>query len=289
MTNICKVVAEVSCFHLGQMDRARKLIDLAKWAGAHYVKFQKRNPEECVPNQMKHIPHPNANFAYGDTYIEHRQNLEFTIDKHRELKDYCDTIGIRYSSSVWDMTSAREIISLNPDYIKVPSACNTNYDLLKVLFEEYNGNVHISTGMITSDEILDLFDFLSKNDYLRRTVIYHCTSEYPCSFERLYLLQIEYFKELLSYYKSNAEIGFSDHGYGIASSVVASVLGATWVERHFVDDRTLRHTDASSALEPIGLYKLCRDLKNISKAMYYKEYVTKEEMLHRAKLKVSLD
>jgi N-acetylneuraminate synthase len=283
MTVIAKVVAEIGAVHLGQMERAKELASLAKLCGADYVKFQKRNPEESVPESIKHKPHPNQIFAYGPTYLEHRKALEFSIEQHLELMSYCQGIGIKYSSSVWDMTSAKEIVSLNPDFIKIPSACNQNFKILEYLLSNYKGDIHISTGMTFDHEKVRIFDYIKP--YPGRFVVYHCTSLYPCPFDKLYLMNIRGMLKLANEY--NFEVGFSNHGYGIAADIAAYVLGATFIERHFVDDRTIRHTDAAASLEPEGLRKLCRDLKNVAKAMEFSgPEPTAEEMIERAKLRI---
>jgi N-acetylneuraminate synthase len=274
----CKVVAEIGCVHLGQFSRAKELIQLARLCGANYAKFQKRNPDECIPESLKHKPHPNQTFAHGATYLEHRHNLELSVDQHRELKEYAESIGIGYSSSVWDITSAHEIISLKPDFIKIGSPSNRNNELISLLYDEYDGYVHISLGMATKKEIAALVESLPP-DAPERTVLYHCTSEYPCPFDRLYLLDIQY---LIKGY--GFVVGFSNHGYGIASDIAAWVLGAKWIERHFVDDRTLKHTDAAASLEPEGLRRVCRDLDHVHRAMQYKEEMTDEEWKQRSKL-----
>ncbi len=277
----CKVVAEIGCVHLGEMDRAIDLIKLAHFCGADYVKTQKRNPEESVPIGLQSQPHPNSVFAYGDTYLEHRRHLEFSIKQHAELEKFAETVGIGYALSAWDVTSAREIIEyLDCDYIKVPSPCNANWALLDVLFNEYKGDVHISTGMTTAEEMKLLLNYLARHDQ-SRLVVYHCTSEYPCPFERLYLGEIERLCDALP---ELAQVGFSNHGYGIAADIAAYVLGAEWIERHFVDDRALRHTDAAASLEPDGLRRVCRDVKAVYKAMRNKDVLSEAELAERNKL-----
>ena len=276
----CRVIAEVGCAHLGQMDRAKELITLAKLANAHYVKFQKRNPPESVPKHLQNKPHPNKIFAYGDTYLEHRMNLELSIEQHAELKKFCEEIGIGYSTSVWDMTSAKEVIELNPDHIKIPSACNTNFNLIDYIINNYAGEIHISSGMMTDKERIKFNKHFEPHSH--RIIYYHCTSSYPCGFEHLHLNEI---RNLKSFGKWKA-IGFSDHGFGIVASVVGYVLGATCIERHFIDDRTVRHSDSSASLEPDGLRRLCRDLKAVQKALKYRENeMTEEELGQRKKLK----
>jgi len=279
-----QVVAEIGNIHVGQMERAKELIKLAAICGADYAKFQKRNPVDCVPLEMRDKPHPFPAFSYGETYLEHRQKLEFTIDQHRELQGYCNQCGIKYASSVWDIKSAEEIISLGPDYIKVPSSCNNNFELLRFIFNSFDHDVHISLGMSFPHEIDAIIDFLTKNDWGARTILYHCTSEYPCSFDRLYLLEIIKLINKTSMY--NFRVGFSNHGYGVFTDIVAAMLGATWIERHFTDDRAFKHSDAAGALEPDGLKKVCRDLKLLPKILKYKGDPSIEELAQRKKLRM---
>lgn len=263
MPNEPVVIAEIGCVHVGNMDRAKELIRLAKLAGANVAKFQKRNPLVSVPKYMHDNPHPNKRFAYGETYLEHRQNLEMSAEQHVELKAFCDEINIDYSTSVWDLDSAKEIIPLNPKLLKIPSAQNHNWDLINYLYDNYGGEVHISQGMTTPEEREEMWNKLRDKD-LDRTVVYHCTSAYPCPFESLYIKEISLMTTLFK------NIGFSNHGYGIACDVAAFALGARWFERHFVDDRTFPHTDACASLEATGMSKLCRDLRAVSKAMRFK-------------------
>lgn len=287
MERTCKVIAEVGCVHLGKMERAKELCTLARFAGADYIKFQKRNPEESTPKDMWYKPHPNQIFSYGATYLEHRKNLELSIEQHAELKTFCENLKIGYSASVWDMTSAREMCELNPDFIKVGSPTNQNYEMIQYLFDNYNGGVHISLGMVTKEERKQIIDWaVSTGVDTKRLVFYHCTSEYPVPFERVYLLEVT---ELCNLVPTGAEVGFSNHGYGIAMDPVAYALGASWIERHFVDDRALKHTDAAFSLEPTGLRLVCRNVKAISQALTNRPNgilgLSEEELAQRRKLK----
>lgn len=275
----CKVVSELCCNHAGDIDLAREMIKMSKLCGADYVKFQKRNPIKSVPKNMHNVPHPCPVNSFGDTYLKHRQNLEFTIDQHRELKNYCEKIGICYSSSVWDEDSAREIISLSPDFIKVPSAMNENYNLLDIVFNEYDGDIHLSLGMISKKDKNKLFNYLKSKK--ERVVIYHTTSGYPVSFNELYLMEIIKLKEMFG------RVGYSGHHLGIAVDVCAYTLGATWIERHFTLDRTFKGTDNAASLEPTGMQKLCRDLFACSRSLSYKDIdFTKDEIENEKKLKI---
>lgn len=277
--NKCKVVSELCCNHAGSTETAKEMIKMSKLCGADYVKFQKRNSIKAVPINLHNQPHPCPMHSFGETYLQHRQNLEFTIQQHGELADYCDKIGIGYSSSVWDEDSARDIISLSPDFIKVPSAMNENYFLLDVLFKEYDGDIHISTGMIDKIAKMELYNYLeNKKD---RVVIYHTTSGYPVRFEELFLM------EVLELSKRFDRVGYSGHHLGIAADISAYTLGADWIERHFTLDRTLKGTDNSASLEPVGLQKLCRDLNACYKSLNYKDIdFTDDEEQNRDKLKI---
>lgn len=279
------LIAEIGCNHKGDFNLAKQLILNAKECGADVAKFQKRNNKLLLSEEQYNAPHPNPANSYGETYGAHREFLEFSLEQHVELKKYCDEIGIIYCTSVWDEISAREIIKLNPSFIKVPSACNNNYELLAILRDEYNGEVHISTGMTTLDEIEStILFFESKNESQNKVVLYACTSGYPVPFEDISLLEITRLKE--KYERRVKSIGFSGHHLGIAVDIAAYVLGALWIERHFTLDRTWKGTDHAASLEPSGLKKLARDLKAVNKALTYKaKEILDIEEVQRKKLK----
>jgi sialic acid synthase len=181
------VIAEIGCNHKGEMTIAKELIKIAKiFCNADAVKFQKRNNTELLTEDQYNAPHPNPINSYGDTYGAHREYLEFDVKQHAELKAYCEELGIEYSTSVWDTRSAQEIASLKPTFIKIPSACNNNYDMLGWLCDHYEGEIHISTGMTTKDETDDLVRFFESKGRNKDLVLYNCTSGYPVPFEDAY-------------------------------------------------------------------------------------------------------
>ena len=280
-----KVVAEIGCNHKGNMEIAKELIDIAKFCGADYAKFQKRNSTELLTEEQYNSPHPNEMHAYGKTYGEHREFLEFDVNQHAELMKYCTEKKIGYATSVWDVTSAHEIISLQPNYIKVPSACNNNFELLKVLRDEYSGGIHVSFGMTTQAEEASIVAFFEENNSAKdRLVIYSCTSGYPVAFEDVNLLEIS--RLYASFGKKVSEIAFSGHHLGIAIDNTAYTLGAKWVERHFTKDRTWKGTDHSASLEPEGMRKLVRDLNaSYNSLNYKKQEILEVEKVQREKLK----
>lgn len=279
-----KVIAEIGCNHKGQMSIAKELIKAAFLCGAYGVKFQKRTPKELLLPDEYNAPHPNPINSYGKTYGAHREFLEFTVQQHKELKEYCDELGIVYGSSVWDMTSAKEIISLHPNIIKIPSGQNTNFPMLEYVCENFQGEIHVSFGMTTRDEEKEIIKFFHEKNRLKDVVIYSCTSGYPVPFEDICLNEIV---RLKNEYKNQVRaIGFSGHHLGIAVDVAAIALGAEWIERHFTLDRTWKGTDHAASLEPGGLSKLCRDVKNVRKSLTYKsEEVLDIEKIQRKKLK----
>jgi len=180
-----KVMAEIGCNHMGNIEIAKELLTLAKQCGCEYGKFQKRCPKELLTPEQYSAPHPNPRNSYGDTYGAHREFLELSVEQHGELKKHCDEIGLGYSCSVWDLTSAKEISSLKPDLIKVGSPSNQHWELQTVLRDEYDGDVHISTGMTTKEEIEKIVSFweAGKGDAKNRLILYNCTSGYPVPFE----------------------------------------------------------------------------------------------------------
>jgi N-acetylneuraminate synthase len=270
---------------MGDFEIAKELIALSKSCGADYAKFQKRNNKELLTESQYNAPHPVPYNAYGSTYGEHREYLEFTADQHADLKAYAESIGIGYSTSVWDITSAREIIPLNPDLIKVPSACNNHFEMLQVLRDEYKGEVHISFGMTTQEEEDAIVAFFEETgDAKNRLVLYSCTSGYPVPFKDVCLLEIVRIKEKFA--NRVKDIGFSGHHLGIAIDVAAYTLGAHWIERHFTKDRTWKGTDHAASLEMPGMHKLIRDLQNTYVALNYKqEEILGIESVQREKLK----
>ncbi|MFD0989553.1 N-acetylneuraminate synthase family protein [Mariniflexile jejuense] len=279
------IIAEIGCNHKGDMEIAKELIKVAKiFCNADAVKFQKRNNKELLTEEQYNQPHPNPANSYGDTYGAHREYLEFDVNQHKELKNYCEEIGITYSTSVWDLTSAKEITSLQPEFIKIPSACNNNINMLEWLCENYQGELHISTGMTTKNEIEDLVKFFKKFNRNKDLVLYNCTSGYPVPFEDVCLLDINL---LIEKYKNEVKhIGFSGHHLGIAVDVAAYTLGANIIERHYTIDRTWKGTDHAASLEPMGLRKLSRDLNAVFKALSFKSQdILPIEQVQRDKLK----
>lgn len=279
------VIAEAGCNHMGQMEVAKDLIETAAhFCKADAIKFQKRCPKELLTPEQYNAPHPNPVNSYGDTYGAHREFLEFTVDQHAQLKEWCEEAGIIYSTSVWDMTSAKEIASLKPVFIKIPSACNTHYEMLQWLCDNYEGEIQLSFGMTCHEEEEQIVQLFEKNGRAKDLVLFNCTSGYPVPFKDVCLLEINRMREV--YENRVKAIGFSGHHLGIAVDVAAYTLGADVIERHYTLDRTWKGTDHAASLEPDGIRKLVRNLNAIHEALTYKpSEILPIEQVQRDKLK----
>lgn len=290
-----KVIAEIGCNHKGDMEIAKDLIrTAAKVCKAHVAKFQKRHNKELLSDEQYNAPHPVPENSYGPTYGAHREYLEFDLDQHKDLIEECRANGIEYSTSVWDLTSAKEMAALNPPLLKIPSATNQHYDLQNYLCEHFSGELHVSTGMSTREEIGKVVDFYEERGRAKDLVIYSCTSGYPVAFGDICLLEIA--RMMDEYGERVMGIGFSGHHLGIAADVAALAIGRakqeegkgrfTHIERHFTLDRTWKGTDHAASLEPDGLRRLCRDISNVDDAIALKrEEILPVEQVQRDKLK----
>lgn len=285
MYNKPYIIAEAGCNHMGQMEIAHELINTAAiFCKADAIKFQKRCPKELLTEEQYNAPHPNPINSYGSTYGEHREFLEFSVEQHAQLKKWCEEVGITYSTSVWDMTSAKEITTLNPKFIKIPSACNNHFEMLEWLCDNYEGDIQLSFGMTTHEEEEQIVQLFERKQRAKDLILYNCTSGYPVPFEDVCLLEINRMRK--QYEERVKAIGFSGHHKGIAIDVSAYTLGASYIERHYTLDRTWKGTDHAASLEPNGIRTLVRDLNNTYKALTAKsQEILPIEQVQRDKLK----
>ena len=279
------IIAEAGCNHMGQIEIAHEMIiTAAVFCKVNAIKFQKRCPKELLTEEQYNEPHPNPINSYGKTYGEHREFLEFDIEQHAQLKKWCEDVGITYSSSVWDMTSAKEIVSLKPQFIKIPSACNNHFEMLNWICNNYEGEIQLSFGMTTHNEEEEIIRLFEKNNRAKDLVIFCCTSGYPVPFKDVCLLEISRLRE--NYEHRVKSIGFSGHHLGIAIDMAAYTLGANYIERHYTLDRTWKGTDHAASLEPDGIRRVVRDCNALHEALQYKESeILPIEQAQREKLK----
>lgn len=279
------IIAEAGCNHKGEMSIARDLIATAAlFCKADAIKFQKRCIRELLTPEQYNAPHPNPANSYGKTYGEHREFLEFTADQHRQLKEWCEEFGITYSTSVWDLTSAKEIGALNPLFIKIPSACNNHFTMLQWLCDNYGGEIQLSFGMTTHKEEEQIVNLFVKNGRNKDLILFNCTSGYPVPYDDVCLLEI---KRLIDTFGSTVKkVGFSGHHLGTAVDIAAYTLGAEVIERHYTMDKTWKGTDHAASLEPDEFKSLVVDLNNVQKALTYKSSeILPIEQVQRDKLK----
>lgn len=279
------VIAEIGCNHKGEMEIAKEMIKMAAvYCHADVVKFQKRYNKELLTPEQYNAPHPNQSNSYGRTYGEHREYLEFTLEQHKQLFEWCKEFDIGYSTSVWDLTSAQEIASLHPEFIKIPSACNNHFAMLEWLCDNYEGEIHISFGMTTHAEEEKIISFFEQKKRNQDLIIYVCTSGYPVPFADVCLLEITRIKN--AYGDKVKKVAFSGHHLGIAVDIAAYTLGAEIIERHYTLDRTWKGTDHAASLEAEGVRRLKRDLMAAYHALQFKqEEILPIEQVQREKLK----
>lgn len=279
------VIAEAGCNHMGSMEIAKELIQVAAlYCKADAIKFQKRCNKELLTPEQYNAPHPNPVNSYGDTYGAHREYLELSVEQHGQLKSWCEEYGITYSTSVWDLTSAKEIASLEPEFIKIPSACNNHFEMLQWLCDNYKGEIQLSFGMTTHEEEREIVDLFVKNGRNKDLVIYCCTSGYPVPYEDICLMELKRLQE--AYGSTVKKIGFSGHHLGIEVDMAAYTLGAQVIERHYTLDRSWKGTDHAASLEAEGVRDLCRSLDHVYQALKYKEKeILPIEQVQRDKLK----
>jgi len=263
-----QLVAEIGCNHMGKISLAKVMIDQAKKAGADYVKFQKRNNKILLSEEQYNSKHPVEHNSFGKTYGEHREHLEFNTTTHKQIIKYCQKKKIKYSCSAWDVDSAKQLSKICKEYIKVPSATNLDFQMLDFLCKKYSGDIHISTGMTSENEIEKIFNFIKKRKRIKNLVLYSCVSAYPADIQDVCLLDVKKLNQ--EYGKYIKGIGFSGHHRGLSVDNCTVALGASWVERHFTFDRTAKGTDHAASLELEGLSKLRVRLDETISALHYK-------------------
>lgn len=246
-------IAEIGINHNGSLDLAKQLIKMAKDAGADVVKFQKRDPDICVPENEKN---KIRNTPWGEmTYLDYKKKIEFEKNEYDEIDRYCKEIGIKWTASIWDINSLDFIMQYDIPFIKLASACITNDELLDKI-NDYGKPVVMSIGMSTEEEMNHALIKLYNCDM----TILHCNSSYPASDNELDLNVI---KRLKKKFKGFYTIGYSGHELGIEACIVAKTLGAEVIERHITLDKNMWGTDQKASLEFDELKKLIDCLNKI--------------------------
>ena len=251
------VIGEIGINHNGCLETVEKLVETSKLAGFDAVKFQKRNPNICVPeNQKLKIKET----PWGKiSYLQYKHKLEFSRTEYDQINFLCKAKNIDWSASPWDIDSAEFLLKYNLPWIKIASASITNLPLLEYCSQNYS-KILMSTGMSTEQEIEKAYEILSKNN--NEIVVLHCNSEYPTPPENV---NLNYIKTLQSKFPSSV-IGYSGHEYGLTTTICAAALGAKYIERHITLDKTMWGSDQMVSIEPHGMFKLIRGIREIEMA-----------------------
>jgi N-acetylneuraminate synthase len=255
----CFIVAEIGINHNGEIEVAKKLIEVAKNAGVDAVKFQKRTPELCVPPEQR-MTMRETPWGYI-SYMDYRRRVEFGYEQYREIDDFCKEHDIIWFGSVWDEPSVNFMEQFAVPCYKIASALLTNDSLLHHIRAKRRP-VILSTGMSSLEEIDHAVDTLGKNDL----ILLHTCSAYPANYDELNLRVIPMLRE-----RYEVPIGYSGHETGLPSSVAAVALGACMVERHITLDRAMWGSDHSASLEPNGITRLVRDTRLVELALGERE------------------
>jgi N-acetylneuraminate synthase len=237
-------IAEIGINHNGSMEIAKKLIDAAADAGFHAVKFQKRDPDVCVPEHQKSV---RRDTPWGEmTYLEYKYRVEFNKEQYQEINRYCAAKNIQWSASTWDLGSHDFIRQFNVPFNKVGSAMLGNIPLLKEIAADKK-RTFISTGMSTIEEIDRVVDIFRQADCPFELM--HCNSSYPMPEDDANLLCIPMLRE-----RYQCEVGYSGHESSLIKlCVAAAALGATSFERHITLDRAMWGTDQAASISANSL------------------------------------
>jgi sialic acid synthase len=257
-------IAEIGQNHNGSVEIAKKLIDTAKACEADAVKLCKRNLDTELTAEAAAKPYTGPN-SFGATYGEHRAFLELSFEEHRELRDYAKSKGIIYFSSVCDPVSADQMEALDVPVYKVASRDLTNLPLLDHIARKKKPMI-MSTGMSDLQEIGEAMETVRRHN--EQIILLQCTSQYPTEYHNVNLRAMETLRK-----EFDVLVGFSGHTVGIVVPAVAVALGAVVVEKHITLARVMKGTDHPGALEPDGLRKVIRDIRNIELALGSKDKV----------------
>lgn len=250
-----QLIAEIGINHNGDINIAKKLIRMAADAGFNYAKIQKRNPDVCVPEAQKSKP---KSTPWGEmTYLEYKHSIEFSEEQVVELIAYARDFGIVLFASVWDLDSV-DVMARHSTISKIPSALITNLELCRYARSKFDTLI-ISTGMSTEEEIEACVAACSPD------VIMHTNSTYPCPYEDLNLNYIKHLKEKYP----EAESGYSGHEFGLTTTYATVALGVQWIERHVTLCRKMWGSDQLSSVEPSGMIKMVKGIRDLEKAFAY--------------------
>lgn len=250
------IIAEIGINHNGDLDIAKKLIDIAKDAGCDAVKFQKRDIDIVYTQEFLDGPRESQ---WGSTQRDQKKGLEFEEKEYNEIDLYCKSKNIEWFASAWDLNSQRFLQKYNLKYNKIASAMNVYQDLLKEVAKEQK-HTFISTGLCKIDDIKKAVKIFQ--DLKCPFELMHCVSEYPLPTEKANLKMIDTLKN-----EFGCNVGYSGHEVGLPIAVAAAAMNISSLERHITLDRSMYGSDQSASIEPHGLKKLVQYVRVVETAM----------------------
>ena len=268
------IIADIGINHNGSVESAKRLINIADFAGCDCVKFQKRNPDISVPESQKGILRDTP---WGRiSYLDYKKKIEFGNAEYNTIANHCKAIGMDWSASVWDIDSLDFLLGYEVPFIKIPSAQLTNHSLLKAC-RSSGKKIVLSTGMSTLEEIDEAVALLQG---IPLTLL-HCNSSYPAKVEDLNLACIGTLRN-----RYGCAVGYSGHEYRTGPTVSTVYLGASVIERHITLDRLSWGTDQMASVEPEGLITMVRAIRDLEAALGDgNKIVTEPEKAIRVKLR----
>lgn len=254
------VIAEAGVNHNGSLILAKKLVDAAKDAGADCVKFQTYITKNIVSKKAAKADYQKDTTSPSESQYDMLKKLEISQNDFIQLKDYCESVGIEFMSTAFDLDSIKFLNSINMKTWKIPSGDITNLPYL-IEIAKLKKPIILSTGMSTLDEIENAVKVLKDYGAMSITLL-HCTSEYPTPFYDVNLKAMQSMNKLF-----NLDIGYSDHSIGIEVPIAAVALGANVIEKHFTLDRSMEGPDHKASLEPNELKAMVDAIRNIEKSL----------------------
>lgn len=252
----CFIIAEIGHNHQGNLDKAKALFLHAKDCGVNAVKLQKRDNITLYTKAMYESPYDNEN-SFGSTYGIHREALEFGREEYIELKQYARDLGLVMFATAFDIPSADFLADLDMPAYKIASGDLVNTPLLKYI-ATIGKPMLVSTGGASIDDVKRAYDTIMPIN--SQLCLMQCTASYPCEPEEMNLRVIKTYQRLFP----DIVIGLSDHQNGISAALIAYLLGARVIEKHFTLNRAWKGTDHAFSLEPGGMHRLVRDLHRAS-------------------------
>lgn len=246
--------------HNGSLALAKKLAEKAKEAGADYVKYQTFNPSNMVSRNAAKAEYQKQVTDSEQSQLKMLEELMLSYDEFVELKTYCESIGIGFLSTSFDLDSTRFLDKLGCDIWKIPSGEITNYPYLVDIAKRHQPII-LSTGMSTENDITDALKVLNENGAGKISLL-HCTTEYPTPFSDVNLRAMCAMGD-----RYGLEVGYSDHTRGIEVPIAAVAMGAQIIEKHFTLDRNMEGPDHKASLEPDELKQMVTAIRNIETAL----------------------